>query len=154
MICDFCSKPDPEWTHFTQEFSVETRVQSWNDDGNWAVCNTCHVIVLSGDKKALLRRSINSDPHPEIDGSSRRIRTLHKLFWDNYERDYERIPEEELTAEHRLLDFHQNFGEPFRAFCNCGWKGTPSWSYEAARDEFAEHTGGKDWSVTRPEKFS
>lgn len=49
-ICDFCLKPEVQWTHCCTPFTVTNRAgRTYVDDGEWAVCNACHEQLVKQD---------------------------------------------------------------------------------------------------------
>jgi hypothetical protein len=154
MICDFCVQPDPTWTHFTKKFVTDKVAhlgeKTYDDDGMWAACDSCHDLILAEDRRTLLRRSVNMDPNPEANGATTRINQLHTLFWQNYLYRFEAMNEEELTAEHRLVAFRQGPHAPYQAVCRCGWEAEPSPFHGEAKRRWMDHSGGKDWAVQYP----
>lgn len=77
LICDFCSEPNPSWSHPCRPFRV--RVPGLGTIGEargaWAACETCHRLVLDEDWAGLLRRG-----KLERHQMGRVVKTLHRLF--------------------------------------------------------------------------
>lgn len=53
-ICDFCSRPDPDWIYSAYDF--EMRPAGWGSAGAWAACNECSALIEQDDHEALLDR--------------------------------------------------------------------------------------------------
>jgi hypothetical protein len=96
--CDICSDPNPKWWYHAQPFESliigtkengETITKRYIDEGEWALCDTCKDIVESGDREALVERSMTSPhmPYSAAIGTHAKIvrsmlREFHGEFWD------------------------------------------------------------------------
>jgi len=60
MICDFCSGPDPIWEYPAQSFSLTINNMAHASDGNWAVCQKCHVLILEKKWDGIVERAMDN----------------------------------------------------------------------------------------------
>jgi hypothetical protein len=80
--CDFCSNPGPRWEFRVEPFVIHNlRAPDYHDDGRWACCAICRVMVERGWWKELFLRFVNKamDQHPNalltID-----VEQIHRIY--------------------------------------------------------------------------
>lgn len=76
--CDFCSRPDPTWTHPAESFNDGIGGRSIDA---WLACDQCNALIAAGDLEGLVRRALR-------DNADGRIRALAYDAWAiNYARN-------------------------------------------------------------------
>ena len=68
-LCDFCSAPDAGWRHPARSFiGYVARGVVGESVGDWAACQECHQLIVSGDRARLTERSVVTfiARHPEL----------------------------------------------------------------------------------------
>ncbi len=53
-ICDFCSRPDPEWFYSAATFDMPHI--AWGSSGGWAACEECSDLIEAGDNVKVVRK--------------------------------------------------------------------------------------------------
>lgn len=106
LFCDLCtSETGVLWTWFTPNVVAtleEAKAQDvpWFQDEEWALCDTCHRLVLAGKRESVFDRAMNTHKGMLllhiVDGEAQRIdpephiRQSHGAFWtyknDKFER--------------------------------------------------------------------
>lgn len=109
-ICDICGSPEITWLYQCDEFSkvlvAETvtgefiKAPPINSDAWWVLCDSCHKIVESGDRRLLATTSIDSN-YQRLQGDEEHrdimielTEEFHRVFWET------KRPPEPLTEEH------------------------------------------------------
>ena len=89
-LCDFCSAPDPEWRHPARSFVGYVAAGVVGESvGDWAACQECHQLIVSGERVRLTERSVVTfiAKHPELEAVKTELATemgiLHAQFFDN-----------------------------------------------------------------------
>ena len=89
-LCDFCSAPDAEWRHPARSFVGYVAAGVLGESvGDWAACQACHQLIVSGDRVRLTERSVVTfvAMHPELEAVKADLATemgiLHAQFFDN-----------------------------------------------------------------------
>lgn len=89
-LCDFCSAPDPEWRHPARSFVGYVACGIAGESvGDWAACQECHQLIVSGDRVRLTERSVVSFIafHPDLEAIRSELETelgtLHTRFFAN-----------------------------------------------------------------------
>ena len=89
-LCDFCSAPDAEWRHPARSFVGYVAAGVLGESvGDWAACQACHQLIVSGDRVLLTERSVVTfiAMHPELEAVKTDLATemgiLHAQFFDN-----------------------------------------------------------------------
>ena len=100
--CDLCnSTQDVVWTWITPSIaaSVEEAKANktfWAEDPEWAVCDTCHVLILVDDQEAVFQRAMDNQTLVAITDEltvlrgGEHVRDVHNMFFkfkDSYRRD-------------------------------------------------------------------
>ena len=59
LLCDFCSKPSPNWRYPASEFTTvpEPEQSPATSIGDWAACDTCHDLIEASEWIGLCVRS-------------------------------------------------------------------------------------------------
>jgi hypothetical protein len=82
-MCDFCSAPHVAWRFPAQTF-VAYVVEGFvgQSVGDWAACSICRALIESGDRSALLERSLSMllENHPEMQPDEHQLREQLALF--------------------------------------------------------------------------
>jgi hypothetical protein len=89
-LCDFCSAPDPEWRHPARSFVGYVAAGVVGESvGDWAACQQCHQLIVSGERVRLTERSVVTfiAKHPELKAVKTELATemgiLHAQFFGN-----------------------------------------------------------------------
>ncbi len=89
-LCDFCSTPDAGWRHPARSFiGYITPGVVGESVGDWAACQECHQLIVSGNRAALTERSVATfiARHPELGVVKTELATemgkLHTTFFEN-----------------------------------------------------------------------
>lgn len=89
-ICDFCSAPNPAWRYPARNFvGYEACGIVGESVGEWAACESCHRLIVAGDRHGLTERSVVSFIafHAELDSIrselATELATLHDRFFMN-----------------------------------------------------------------------
>jgi len=93
-VCDFCSGPGPFHSHdagaivFGTIIDETGRSRTDTSHDPWAACSDCHQDILSDDREALVKRSVENAliNHPEVRAHraliEAEIRRVHSQFFD------------------------------------------------------------------------
>jgi hypothetical protein len=85
MICDFCHASDPIWRFRAEPFVIDYGIGVRSaSDADWAACEACRQLILTGDRVGLVNRAM--EVAPQISGASenevRELRSwAHDLFF-------------------------------------------------------------------------
>lgn len=89
--CDFCYtafKDEDTWTYEIEPFSLSAShgMRPYQDDGHWAICDTCHGYIQAKDKDGLLAYSVACDPAASkvpamVEWKRRLIRAFFAARW-------------------------------------------------------------------------
>lgn len=88
--CDFCSAPDPPWTHPSADFVMED--EGWGSaDNAWSACETCHALIMAEERDKLVSRAVRTFfTTQQIPMDARlmqevrkKVRRMHAGFWAN-----------------------------------------------------------------------
>lgn len=89
-LCDFCSAPDAGWRHPARSFiGYVTPGVVGESVGDWAACQECHHLIISGNRAGLTERSVLTfiAMHPELRVVKTELATqmgiLHATFFEN-----------------------------------------------------------------------
>ena len=89
-LCDFCSAPDAGWRHPARSFIGYVACGVAGESvGDWAACQECHRLIVSGDRARLTERSLSTfmTLHPELEDVKNELATemgiLHAHFFEN-----------------------------------------------------------------------
>ena len=89
-LCDFCSAPDAGWRHPARSFIGYVAPGVVGESvGDWAACQECHQLIISGNRAALTERSVATfiARHPELGVVKTELATemgkLHTNFFEN-----------------------------------------------------------------------
>ena len=89
-LCDFCSAPDAGWRHPARSFIGYVAPGVVGESvGDWAACQECHQLIISGNRAGLTERSVLTFivVHPELGVIQAELATkmgiLHAQFFDN-----------------------------------------------------------------------
>ena len=89
-LCDFCSAPDAGWRHPARSFIGYVACGVVGESvGDWAACQECHRLIVSGDRVRLTERSVVTfiAMHPELGAvkteSATEMGILHANFFEN-----------------------------------------------------------------------
>lgn len=100
IFCDFCHEraDGPTFIHYCEPFSLEPSqvpagslvgTTGYEDDGQWAACQLCHLCLQAGDRVGLWRRALDGarkaaaeigHVHVVIDDEAR---VLFDAFWEH-----------------------------------------------------------------------
>ena len=89
-LCDFSSAPDAGWRHPARSFIgyVASGVVG-ESVGDWAACQECHHLIVSGNRAGLTERSVLTfiAKHPELGVVKTELAAemtiLHSNFFEN-----------------------------------------------------------------------
>jgi len=89
-LCDFCSAPDAGWRHPARSFIGYVAPGVVGESvGDWAACQECHNLIVSGNRAGLTERSVSTfiAMHPELGVDqaelAKKMRILHASFVEN-----------------------------------------------------------------------
>lgn len=108
-VCDFCSAPNPPWLHTSAPFSADvlavkkddpsdTKSFVFNSDEYWRACSACHSLVVSGNRRGLLTRTVRQYSRRFRDksvpeGLTDSVAELQSGFWAGYKGQFEFVGE-------------------------------------------------------------
>lgn len=92
-VCDFCSAPGPHWVYEAEDFRMGTTVVgnatfNHSSRGAWGACQPCRDFIEAGDRKGLLRRSVEAlveggAPADLVEFFAANIKVAHDGFFAN-----------------------------------------------------------------------
>ena len=89
-LCDFCAAPEAIWRHPARSFIGYVAGGVVGESvGDWAACQECHRLIVSGDRVRLTERSVVTfiAMHPELGAVKTELATemgiLHAHFFEN-----------------------------------------------------------------------
>lgn len=90
LRCDFCSASWPMWRYPARSFIAYVAANLAGESvGDWAACDTCHLLIEADDRPGLARRSLDELilKHPEARAASdillHDLADLHRRFFEH-----------------------------------------------------------------------
>jgi hypothetical protein len=87
-ICDFCSGPHVVWRYPAESFIAYVMAGVVGQSvGDWAACSICHDLIETGNRRALLERSLQTliEKNPEMRPAEAELRShiahFHRMFY-------------------------------------------------------------------------
>jgi hypothetical protein len=107
LFCDLCSSATGvHWCWYTPNIAptleeAKARDLPWFEDVGWAVCDTCHRLILAGKRESVFDRAMNTnrgmimlsfhDGVAEKIDPEAHIRRVHASFWDYKDGTFEKV---------------------------------------------------------------